>query len=159
MLFFSAENFTPSQQTLSTCSLQVIKRESDLWVSGNLEQRSYSKIGSLQFKGMDMDLWALHCFLCDPLSPKPKARSWNVFFSLLLLYSSGICSAIPDEDTCRNKGLFVSVVFVSDDLWAPQSSRAYETKLKISRKQYSNINSNIILVVLIHCQYKAMGIS
>lgn len=57
-----------------------IKRESDLWVSGNLEQQGYSKIGSLQFKGMDMDLWALHCFLCDLLSPKPKARSWNVFF-------------------------------------------------------------------------------
>lgn len=159
MLFFSAENFTPSQQTLSTCSLQVIKRESDLWVSGNLEQRSYSKIGSLQFKNG-------HGFVSPALllvwSTLPKAKSRELecfFFSLLLLYSSGICSAIPDEDTCRNKGLFVSVVFVSDDLWAPQSSRAYETKLKISRKQYSNINSNIILVVLIHCQYKAMGIS
>ena len=101
----------------------------------------------------------------------PKAKSWEL--ELLLFFSLSSLAKLRwlqcdwyllshTQRICKNKGLFACIK--EDVLKASQSSRVYRTQLKISGKQYSNINSNIwkfqvyYIGCIDHCQLKAMGI-
>lgn len=102
----------------------------------------------------------------------PKAKSWELEL-LLFFFSLSSLAALRwlqcdwyllshTQGTCKNKGLFACIK--EDVLKASQSSRAYRTQMKISRKQYSNFSSNIwkfqiyCIGCIDHCQLKAMGI-
>lgn len=124
----------------------------------------------LGFEVMDMDLWPLHCCLCDPLFPRLKAGNWNYYYYFFSLSSLAAlrwlqcdCNLLSHtQGTCKNKGLFACIE--EDVLKASQSSRAYRIQMKISGKQYSNFSSNIwkfqidCIGCIDHCQLKAMGI-